>query len=393
MAEKSMHARRTMIHRALGAVLAFVLVGLATSGALAGPTQTKEKLDQAKAEYADIQRDIKAQQEVLNGLNAEAAQIAERYEVAYGRWEQVTLELRNTENELHQAQDDFRSIQGELDDRAREAYITGPGNQLEFLLGASSFTDLSERMEYVNALSQVDVDLATQVQNLKNDLAAKRQDQLQLQEQRGDALKEVQKQQDALEAKLAQANDVYTDLNAQKARAEELVKKLGKKYQHELAALTGLNFFPNNLFKVCPVGQPRAIYDGFGAPRYTGGYHPHAGNDIISVTGVPEYAVFDGYATASYNTLGGNSVHLAGPLGYAYYAHMVQPGVTGPVSAGDIVGYVGATGDTSTPHLHFEWHPNQTPTDWPASPYGLSVITGYDNPAVNPYPLLAPICT
>jgi hypothetical protein len=38
MAEKSMHARRTMVHRALGAVLALVLVGLATSGALAGPT-------------------------------------------------------------------------------------------------------------------------------------------------------------------------------------------------------------------------------------------------------------------------------------------------------------------------------------------------------------------
>ena len=52
-----------------------------------------------------------------------------------------------------------------------------------------------------------------------------------------------------------------------------------------------------------------------------------------------------------------------------------------------------ATGDTSTPHNHFEWHPNVTPTDWPVSPYGYAVInTGYGSPAVNPFPLLAQVC-
>lgn len=392
MADNSTQARRAPFRRALGAVVAATLVVAAASSANAGPTQTKRELDAAKARIEELQGEIERQQGVLNDLQAQAARIAERYEVAYGRWEQVTLELRNTENELHAAQDEFRAIQAELDDRAREAYIVGPGNQLEFLLGASSFTDLSERLEYVNALSQVDVDLATQVQNLKNALAERRQDQMRLQEQRRDALAEVQEQQDALEAKLAEAQGVLADLDAKKAEAEELAEKLGKRYERELRALTGLNFFPNELFKICPVGQPHALYDGFGAPRYGGGYHPHAGNDIIAPTNTPLYAVFDGYATAGYNGLGGNSVHLEGPLGYAYYAHLVSPGYTGPVSAGDIVGYTGATGDTSTPHLHFEWHPNQTPPNWPASPYGYSVIPGYTNPAINPYPLLAPIC-
>ena len=33
-----------------------------------------------------------------------------------------------------------------------------------------------------------------------------------------------------------------------------------------------------------------------------------------------------------------------------------------------------ATGNASTPHNHFEWHPNVIPSNWPVSPYGYSVL-------------------
>jgi murein DD-endopeptidase MepM/ murein hydrolase activator NlpD len=376
-----------VFRRALAVVAALALLTSLAQVAVAEPS-TQEKLDAAKAEFEQLKNQIASQQQVLNQLSAEAAVIAERWEVASGRWEQVTSELRKTQLALAEAQAEYQGLKSDLEERARQAYITGPGSGLEFLLGASSIADLSARMEYVNALSQEDADLATEVQNVRNTLAAQKEDQETLQAKAAKALKKVENEQAALDAKFDEQQAVLDDLDAKKARAEDLVKQLTKRYQNELEALTGLEFHGDTVFAVCPVDQPRAVYDGFGAPRYGGGYHPHAGNDIIAPQGTAIRATFDGYAQAGSNTLGGYSVNVYGDLGYTYNAHLMQPGFTGQVSAGQVVGYVGATGDTSTPHDHFEWHPNVIPSDWPVSPYGYSVIGS----AVNPFPLLAQVC-
>ena len=376
-----------VFRRALAVVVALAILTSLAQVAAAEPS-TEQRLDAAKAEFEQLKNQIASQQQVLNQLSAEAAVIAERWEVATGRYEQVTAELHQTQVALAEAQAEYQGLKSDLEERARQAYITGPGSGLEFLLSASSIADLSARMEYVNALSQEDADLATEVQNVRNALAAQKEDQEKLQAKRAKAVKKVESEKAALDAKFDEQQAVLGDLNAKKARAEDLVKQLTKRYQNELEALTGLEFHGDTVFAVCPVDQPRAVYDGFGAPRYGGGYHPHAGNDIIAPQGTAIRATFDGYAQAGSNTLGGYSVNVYGDLGYTYNAHLMQPGFTGQVSAGQVVGYVGATGDTSTPHDHFEWHPNVLPSDWPVSPYGYSVIGS----AVNPFPLLAQVC-
>jgi peptidoglycan hydrolase CwlO-like protein len=385
MAEDHSSARR-LVRRALGAVAAIALVASLTQ--VAGAETTKDKLDRAKAEFNQLKKEIEAQQQVLERLLLEAAEIAQRMDDAQARHEQITEELRTTTLALRAAQADYQALQNELEARAREAYITGPGTSLEFLLGATSLADLSARVEYVNALNETDADLATEVQNLRNDLSAQQDGQAKLQAKAAKALKEVQVEKAALDAKFDEQRAVLDDLNEKRARAEGLVKDLEKQYKKELAALYGLGPAGDGVFKYCPVDQPRAVYDGFGAPRYAGGYHPHAGNDIIAPQGTPIRATFDGYARASSNSLGGYAVYVEGELGYTYNAHLMQPGLTGAVQAGQIVGYVGETGDTSTPHNHFEWHPNVIPSNWPVSPYGYSVIGS----AVNPWPLLQQVC-
>ena len=80
---------------------------------------------------------------------------------------------------------------------------------------------------------------------------------------------------------------------------------------------------------------------------------------MMSPFGTPLVAVVSGFANMRPSTLGGNSISLAGDDGNRYfYAHLSSwEGSSRGVSAGEVVGYVGHTGDTTANHLHFEIHP------------------------------------
>lgn len=131
----------------------------------------------------------------------------------------------------------------------------------------------------------------------------------------------------------------------------------------------------SNPLQVFPVLGPCYFTDTWGAPRSGG--RRHEGVDIIAATGTPVYAVTAGTITRQFfdqeGSLGGNALRLTAPDGtYFHYAHFSTFAegikVGSVVRAGEVIGYVGATGNTSTPHLHFEYHPG-------------------GGAAVNPYPV------
>jgi len=109
---------------------------------------------------------------------------------------------------------------------------------------------------------------------------------------------------------------------------------------------------------ICPM--PGSAYgDTWGAARSGG--RRHEGVDMIAPTGLQIYAVTSGQVTFKQNSLGGNAVSLVGDNGNRYYyAHLDRfEGGSRRVSAGDLIGYNGDTGNArfSTPHLHFQVHP------------------------------------
>jgi murein DD-endopeptidase MepM/ murein hydrolase activator NlpD len=127
--------------------------------------------------------------------------------------------------------------------------------------------------------------------------------------------------------------------------------------------------------QACPVAGPVDIADNFGVMVNIPGVprHIHQGNDMAAATGTPIVAPFDGTAVASPNSLGGEAVKVYGDAGYVYNAHLSAYGKLGPVEVGDVIGYVGSTGDATSPHDHFEWHPG-------------------DGSAVDPHDLLMSVC-
>jgi murein DD-endopeptidase MepM/ murein hydrolase activator NlpD len=113
------------------------------------------------------------------------------------------------------------------------------------------------------------------------------------------------------------------------------------------------------IFRVCPVDAPRYIHSDFGEIVHVEGVEPHThmGNDIEAPSWTPIRAPFDGYAWGSSSPLGGYQVRVRGDRGYVFNAHLIAYGDLGWVGAGTVIGYVGATGDSTASHDHFEWHP------------------------------------
>lgn len=123
---------------------------------------------------------------------------------------------------------------------------------------------------------------------------------------------------------------------------------------------------------VCPVAGPHAFADTWGAARSGG--RSHEGVDMMAPSGTPLVAVESGYAEFKTTRLGGNSVWVNGNSGTRYfYAHLsAWEGSSRNVSQGEVIGYVGATGNTTANHLHFELRPGGR--------------------AVNPYPYVRAVC-
>lgn len=274
----------------------------------------------------------------------------------------LRLRKRALDADGQQASSDIAASERRLRERAVAAFVT-EDSQREAVLSSLEAVDHDRLMEFRIRTRLLAVALDADDQAIA--------DYLELRSSlEGDALVIVDALR-AIEKQTKQRESEVEVVAAEVAQAED-----------ELEAFRAGSaiYIDDVVFPVAPPDLP--LIDSFGFPRMPGtpDEHWHEGIDIFAPAGTPLVAAERGVITkVGSSRLGGLSVWLRGESGADwYYAHLQShaPGMVAGlvVEAGDLLGYVGNTGNAATTpaHLHLELHPGgRADGNGPVNPYPL----------------------
>ena len=299
-------------------------------------------------------------QRAVDDARGKAANAATLYQAALTEQSRLTDEITRLEAEipaLRQKADALR----ELVKRRSAALYTGfdPGVTFDATTAADQI-DSARHAYLTESATSYDVDLAAQLRQTADELQAAEE-----------LLKVKKAEQERVVAQLAE------DQKAIELRLLESQAALDK--LNALVAAGATSGADGGLVEtaagMCPVKGVVAFTNDWGQPRSGG--RTHQGTDMFAAMGTPVVAVVDGTLTGNSGGLGGIGLDLHGDDGVKYYyAHLSGIEVaSGRVQQGDVIGYVGDTGNAlgGPPHLHFQLHPGE-------------------GEPVNPYPTVKVLC-
>ena len=338
------------------------------------------------AEGATLRQQLALKQQALDDAYAELDsfqedldKLAEKFVASEMKLDSIVSGINDVENEIALSDKDMKIAQAQLEDRLVSLYKDGHSSAssqyLEILFAESDIVSVMERFSLVSRLADQDQQLFDQV---KGFLEKSKANQALLEEKKAEQLAQQQElaaqQQvtsDKLTASAAQYNRIKRQINAlieeirkadaaaAKAAAEKRARELAEKIRRQNNNSGGGTVMPWSF--VFPVRGPCSFIDSWGAWRSGG--RTHKGTDVMAARGTPLVACVTGtISSASFSDvgLGGISLHLRGSHNDVwYYAHLVRiadgirAGVS--VSAGQVIGYVGDTGNArgGAYHLHF----------------------------------------
>ena len=411
--------RKTLVRIVCVALCLLMLIPLVANAILvsvsaASSAEIRKELDALRSQ-AD---EIAAQGEELEAelsQNETSTQSTIEQKVAIDmRISQTEAEIRNVNEQIRQYSLLIAAKQSELEDsleeleemnakyraRLRAMEESGKVSYWSILFKASSFSDLLSRIDSIHEVAEADNRMLEEMQAMSARIQQEREDlkvELQAQEAAKAELAEkevqLQAQREEADVLLLELQHAYNNLTdeylAFEAREEEVRQEIlaaQEAYNKALAAEEAARLAAMNKNNVAGGGGGKpsgggssssGSVSGFGSPlsylnvtcAYGWRIHPiwgdkrfHTGVDLAAGQGSPIYAIASGVVTtAAYSDAYGYYVSLSHGGGYgSMYAHMtnytVAPGQS--VSQGEIIGYVGSTGWSTGPHLHFEVYVN-----------------------------------
>ena len=354
----------------------------------------REQVAEASAEEAealDRVDQVAGRRRLLDGrvsaIDGQLAAIAAEEVAATARLAVLEADLRRAEAKMSAAEMGLASARSELADRAVTAYVHPPGSYVaSALLERRSFRELAAARELLRAVLDAQAVAVQQYRDLRDGLTEERtgidsaRGSLAAQQQvvaaRREALVATRQRQADLRAEVATEE-------AQERAVLEDVRTRVKSFEDQIAALRKESDAISAMLRTRQVKQPAAgaakgllaapvpgaITSTFGPRRHPifGTTRMHTGIDFSGTTGTPVRSAADGIVVVAGDRGGyGTTVVVDHGNGLAtLYAHQsrvaVAPGAA--VARGAVIGYVGSSGYSTAPHLHFEVRSKGTPVD------------------------------
>ena len=376
----------TFTKRALAAgLMTALLVGALLPGG--GPVQHAQaaSTSQLKSRLAELKSARAEANAAVEALEGESEKYSEKIAALDYQIQSTRAELNATQKIIDSLTRDIADKQDELDEtiaqldekqelfetRIRVMYENGDTTYLEVLLSSEDFSDMLTNMEIVSQIMDYDKRiveeykaLKAQIETQKAALESDRKDKQDYADDLEQAYEEIEAQKKEYKALKAK---VDSDLALKKAEAERMLREQDE-INDEIAALSrqeaasssggGGKVYSGSLVWPCPSYSRISSQYGYRTHPISGTRKLHKGLDIAASSGNPVIAAASGTVVKSYfSSSYGNYVVISHGGGLmTAYAHMTRRLVSAgqTVAAGQQVGTVGSTGNSTGPHLHFE---------------------------------------
>lgn len=411
------HKKRNRIIAAIIAgVLAVLMIGSTIFGALsmamaASKTELNNKLADIKSQKAEVEAKLAEYEEQkdnytgqIGTLNNKINLTEQEIDATEQAIDALTESIEETKANLKQAEKDLAEKQELFETRIRVMYENGDTSYMEVVLNSESFGDMLDNIEIVSQIMDYDKGVVGEytairdsIQEMEKSLESDRKQQQEYkqsleEEKQGleddkaeltELLAKVendsayaQKVSDQLAAEQEQISDEIAELSRQEAAAAAAAA--AKKKQRSSSASRSSSSSSSSasyssggsgsMLWPCPTYTYISSYFGGRVSPITGVWQSgHKGIDIASGKGNPIIAAASGTVVKSYlSSSYGNYVVISHGGGLmTAYAHMTRRMVSvgDTVAAGQQIGTVGSTGNSTGNHLHFEVYRNGSVVD------------------------------
>lgn len=376
--------------------------------------QQLQQLEQENQKYQkildDTKSDIAEKEEYKSALVSKVQVLDEKIAVTREKISSLNDDIKEKQDAYDKGLSEVEDQFDALANRLRILYMSGNATDLEIIFGAKDFSDLIDKMELVKSLANSDKELISEIQTKLDELSTKKEaleadkkdletQQASLKSDQDEFNKLISDNDEILKNLYASNSEAQNSLESAALQSDEIEAKISQYYAAQKAAAehaaqasqsssSSSSSSGSSSSGSSSSGSSSVIVpSGSGFAWPTPGFvslssewfedrevYNHGGIDIAGagIMGTPVVAAADGTVVATNSSCThnwgksyscgcgggyGNYVmisHAGGKM--TVYGHLTSLTVSSgqSVSRGQVIGYVGSTGNSTGPHLHYE---------------------------------------